>query len=292
MRTWIGNTCCRSCNVTRRDKKNPLTIKTVGVIGAGRMGQPIIGHMLRNGLAVTACDIDAGKREAVERLGARWADSALALAGSEAILVCVGYDRELREVVSQAFLRALPRNTIVAVVATVNPRTVQQLSETAAALGVQLVDSTVCRGGRGADEGKLLSFVGGDAQTFERLKPVLACFCSDVVHSGAVGTAQAAKAANNLIMWACLIANHEALALAQRYGMDVELLRESLMKTGAENGVLRHWGTSTMKWADDDLELVQQMAKDVGIALPQADFDRGICRELKPKKFQLDRYGV
>ena len=101
-----------------------------------------------------------------------------------------------------------------------------------------------------------------------------------------------AKAANNLIMWACLVANHEALALAKRYGMDIELLRESLMKTGAENGVLRHWGTSTMKWADDDLELVRQMAEDVGIALPQAELDREICRELKPKKFQLDLYGV
>jgi 3-hydroxyisobutyrate dehydrogenase len=267
-------------------------IRNVGVIGAGRIGQPIVGHMVRNGLSVTAYDVDPGKREAVEQLGARWADSAFALAGSEAILVCVGYDRQLRDVISEPFLRALPRETIVAVLATVNPRTVQQLSEAAAALGVHLVDSTVCRGGRGADEGKLLSFVGGDASTLERLRPVLACFCSDIVHSGPVGTAQAAKAANNLIMWACLVANHEALALAKRYGMDVELLRESLMKTGAENGVLRHWGTSTMKWADDDLELVQQMAKDAGIALPQADLDREICRELKPKKFQLDRYGV
>jgi len=268
-------------------------MQTVGVIGAGRMGQPIIGHMVRKGLSVIAHDIDAGKREAVERRGARWADGASVLAGAaDTILVCVGYDRELREVVSESFLRELPRDAIVAVLSTVNPRTVQRLAEAAGAFGVHLVDSTVCRGGRGADEGKLLSFVGGDARTFERLRPVLACFCSDIVHSGPVGTAQAAKAANNLIMWACLVANHEALALAQRYGMDVDLLRDSLLKTGAENGVLRHWGTSTMKWADDDLELVQQMAQDVGIALPQADLDRDICRTLKPKKFQLDLYGV
>ncbi len=263
------------------------------MIGAGRMGQPIIGHMVRKGLAVVAHDVDAEKREAVATLGATWADSQEALGrGCDAILVCVGYDRELREVMSDAFLAGLPRETIVAVLSTVHPRTVQELSEVAARVGVHLVDSTVCRGGRGADEGKLLSFVGGDIRTFERLKPVLACFCSDIVHSGAVGTAQAAKAANNLIMWACLIANHEALALAKRYGMDVDLLRESLMKTGAENGVLRHWGTSTMKWADDDLDLVKQMADEVGMRTPQAALDRDICRDLKPKKFQLDRYGV
>ena len=269
-------------------------VRTVGVIGAGRMGQPIIGHMVHHGFAVVAYDLDPEKQAAVAALGAAWAGSAEALArrAAEVILVCVGYDRELREVISEPFLRQLRRGTIVGVVSTVHPRTVQRLSQVAATLGVALVDSTVCRGARGADEGKLLSFVGGDAGTFERLKPVLACFCSDIVHSGPVGTAQAAKAANNLIMWACLVANHEALALARRYGMDVDLLRETLMKTGAENGVLRHWGTSTMKWADDDLELVREMARDVGIVVPQAELDREICRALKPNKFQLDLYGA
>ena len=257
------------------------------------MGHPIIGHMVRKGLAVTACDIDPARREAVLRLGAAWADDVEAAArGAEAILVCVGYDHQLREVISASLLKSLAPGTIVAVLSTVLPQTVQELAVSAKGVGVDLVDSTVCRGGRGADAGTLLSFVGGDADVVDRLRPVLSCFCSDIVHSGPVGTAQAAKAANNLIMWACLIANHEALALAKRYGMDVELLRESLMKTGAENGVLRHWGTSTMKWADDDLDLVKQMADEVGIELRQAELDRDICRGLKPNKFQLDRYGV
>ena len=93
-------------------------------------------------------------------------------------------------------------------------------------------------------------------------------------------------------MWACLIANHEALALAARFGVDVDLLREALLKTGAENGVLRHWGTSTMKWADDDLAVIQEMAQDAGVTLPQADLNRELCRALLPKKFRLDEYGV
>jgi len=126
----------------------------------------------------------------------------------------------------------------------------------------------------------------------DRLKPVLACFCTDIVHSGGVGSAQVAKAANNMIMWACLIANHEALALATRYGVDVEMLREALLTTGAQNGVLRNWGTSTMAWAEDDMEIIQKMAHDVGMSVPQVGLNREICRALKPKKFQLDRYGV
>jgi len=270
-----------------------MAVRTVGVIGAGRMGQPIIGHMARKGFHVTAYDIDGGKREAVAKLGGRWADSPAALArGSDAILICVGYDRELRELMSASLLRDLPRGTIVAVLSTVDPRTVQELAEVAGPFGVHVVDSTVCRGGRAADEGTLLSFVAGDAAVVERLTPVLACFSTDIVHTGGVGTAQVAKAANNMLMWACVIANHEALALAKRSGVDVELLREALLKTGAENYALRHWGTNTMAWAEDDLEIVQKMAQDAGVGLPQAGLNRELCRTLKPKRFRLEEYGV
>jgi len=268
-------------------------IRTVGVIGAGRMGQPIIGHMVRKGFTVVATDIDAGKREAVVTRGAGWLDSAAALArAGDAILVCVGYDRELREVMAAGLLRDLAHGTIVAVMSTVHPRTVRELADLARPFGVHVVDSTVCRGGRAADEGTLLSFVGGDSEIVERLKPVLACFCTDIIHSGGVGTAQVAKSANNMLMWACLIANHEALALAKRSGIDVEVLRDALLKTGAENSVLRHWGTNTMAWAEDDMEIVQSMANDAGIGLPQAGLNRELCRMLKPKKFRLDEYGV
>jgi 3-hydroxyisobutyrate dehydrogenase-like beta-hydroxyacid dehydrogenase len=112
------------------------------------------------------------------------------------------------------------------------------------------------------------------------------------VHTGGVGTAQVAKAANNMVMWACLVADHEALALAKRSGVDVALLRTSLAKTGADNYALRHWGTHTMAWAEDDLEVVQAMARDAGIGLPQAGLNRELCRTLKPKRFKLDEYGT
>ncbi len=180
----------------------------------------------------------------------------------------------------------------MAVLSTVHPRTVQEMAEKAREAGVHLVDSTVCRGGKAADEGTLLSFVGGDPEVVERLKPVLACYSTDIVHTGGVGTAQVAKAANNLVMWACLVADHEALALGQRFGIDVELLRDALVKSSADNYVLRNWGVNTMAWADDDMAIVQRMAQDAGIGLPQADLNRDLCRTLKPKRFRLEEYGV
>ena len=269
-------------------------VKKVGFIGAGRMGQPMIGHVAARGFEVSVYDIDAAKRSVVEEKKARWQGDAAELArSSDAILICVGFDRELRELLSVAGpLRDARPGTIIAVLSTVHPKTVVELAESGSRRGVHVVDSTVCRGGKAADAGTLLSFIGGDAAIVGRIKPVLAAYSTDIVHTGGVGTAQVAKAANNLVMWSCLIANHEALALAQRYGMDVEKLRAALELSSADNYVLRNWRVNTMAWAEDDMEIVQQMAADRGMALPQAGLNRELCRLLKPKRFKLDEYGV
>ncbi len=277
-----------------RDARRGTAIGKVGFIGAGRMGQPMIGHVVAKGFDVSVFDIDPAKQVIVEQRKAKWQGDATALArSSDAILICVGFDRELRELFSPAGpLRDAARGTIVAVLSTVHPQTVIELAEQGSKRGIRVLDSTVCRGGKAADDGTLLSFVGGDADDVSRLKPVLASFSTDIVHTGGVGTAQVAKAANNMVMWSCLIADHEALALAQRYGMDVERLREALLLSSADNYVLRNWKANTMAWAEDDMEIVQQMAADRGIALPQAGLNRELCRLLKPKRFKLDEYGV
>ena len=273
---------------------NRTALSAIGVLGAGRMGQPIIGHLARKGFAVVVHDVDESRREPVEALGARWTDAPAALArDSHALLICVGYDDEVRRILSpDGLMPHLARTTIVAVLSTVNPRTMEELAAAAEPAGVSVVDATMCRGGRAADEGTLLAFVGGSPDVVLRLEPVLRCFSSDVVHTGKVGTAQVAKAANNMVMWACLVANHEALALAHRSGVDVELLRSALSKTGADNYALRNWGTHTMSWAEDDLTIVQSIAHEKGLALPQAGLNRELCRLLKPKRFKLDEYGV
>jgi len=271
----------------------PHGLKAVGVVGAGRMGTPIIGHLARKGFATRACDLNAARANAVKKLGAQWAASPESLAAeSDAILICVGFDREVRELLAQGGpLRKAKPGTIVAILSTIHPRTVQTLAEECKGAGLQVVDSTVCRGGEAADSGTLLSFVGGGAQVVARLTPVLRAYSSDVVHTGGVGTAQVAKAANNLILWACLVADHEALALARHYGADIEALRKALLISSCANGPLEKWGSQTMAWAEDDMAIVAEMAAEAGIALPQAGVNREICRELKPRRYKLELYG-
>jgi len=263
---------------------------TVGVIGAGRMGLPIIGHLAKAGFKVSGTDIDSKKQAEVEKRGGRWLADSASLAGQcDVILVCVGFDREVQDLMQE--MGAARPGTIVAILSTIHPRTAQRLAEQGRAKGISVIDSTVCRGGDAADRGSLLSFVAGDAAVVERVTPVLKAYSSDVVHTGAVGSAQVAKAVNNLIMWACLVADHEGLALAQRYGVDVEMLRQALGLSSAANAALEKWGTQTMAWAEDDMAIVAEMAAEYGLALPQAALNRDICRSLKPRRFKLDEYG-
>lgn len=265
--------------------------QTVGVIGAGRMGAPIIGHLVKKGFPTLAADANPARQSVVTGHGALWvADNAELATRCNVILVCVGFDTEVRALLAaDGPLRRAKSGSIVAILSTVRPETVQELAAVTTELHV--VDSTVCRGGEAADDGTLLSFVGGDAAVVERLTPVLRAYSADVVHTGGVGTAQVAKAANNLILWACLVANHEALALARHYDMDIDVLRDALMMSSAENHALEVWGKQTMAWADDDMVIVQQMAAQAGLSLPQSGLNRELCRALKPKRYQLDKYG-
>lgn len=268
-------------------------IRVVGIIGAGRMGQPIIGHLAKKGFDVRVNDIDAGKRGEAEKRGGKWSANAAALAREcDAILVCVGYDRELRELLSDGgILPHLRRGAIVAVLSTVHPDTVRELAGRARERGAHVVDATMCRGAWAADNGTLLSFVAGSADVVDRLRPVLAAFSTDIVPTGDIGSAQVAKAVNNMVMWACLVANHEGLALAQRHGLDVETIRKALLTTHAANHGLAHWGENTMAWANDDMEIVSAMAKEKGLPLGQAQAVQEICKWLKPIRFQLDKFG-
>src|SRR5258708_24067021 len=143
----------------------------VGMIGAGRMGQPMIGHLAKKGFDVSVYDIDADRRAPVEKLGGRWQPDAAALAQTcEVILVCVGFDRELRELLGESgALRCAARGTIISVLATVHPRTMVELAESASKRGVHVVDSPVWRCGNAAHDRTHLAVVGGEAHAFSAL---------------------------------------------------------------------------------------------------------------------------
>jgi 3-hydroxyisobutyrate dehydrogenase len=269
--------------------------QTIGVLGAGRMGQPVIGHLVRTGYPVLVYDVDPAKKEAVTDKGATFVTSTADVADQcTTVLVCVGYEEQLAELMlgEAGLLSRLPGGALVAVLSTVSAAGMRRLSEAAAPRGIDVVDAPVCRGSWAADAGELLSLLGGTEAAASRFAEVAAAYSADVVRLGGVGAGQIGKAVNNLILWACLIADHEGLALAQRYGVDLDKLRGAMQMSSAANHALDNWGNQTMAWFEDDLKIVQDMAVEAGIGLPQSALNREICRVLKPRRYQLDKYGA
>src|SRR5258708_35179246 len=168
---------------------------TVGVIGAGRMGTLIIGHLVRKGFATRVFDLEAARAGGVKELGEKWAGSLQALAAEgDVILICGGFEREVQDLLAKGGpLRGARPGTIVAILSTIHPRTVQRLADETAGSGLGVVDSPVCRGSEAADQGTLLSFVGGSTEAVAPLAPVRRAHSADVVHTGGVGSARVAK---------------------------------------------------------------------------------------------------
>lgn len=269
--------------------------QTIGVLGAGRMGLPVIGHLVRAGHTVLVYDVDPAKKEAVADKGATFVTTTGDVAGRcTTVLVCVGYEEQLAELMlgEDGLLAQLPGGALVAVLSTVSAGGMRRLSEAASPHGIDVVDAPVCRGSWAADAGQLLSLLGGTEAAASRFAEVAAAYSADVVRLGDVGAGQIGKAVNNLILWACLVADHEGLALAQRYGVDIDQLRAAMQMSSAANHALDNWGNQTMAWFEDDLKIVQDMAVEVGISLPQSALNREVCRVLKPRRYQLDKYGA
>lgn len=259
------------------------------------MGRPVIGHLVRAGFGVVVCDTDPAKREPATAAGASFVTASGDVASvCGTVLACVGYEEQLSEIMlgEDGMLTRLRPGALVAVLSTVSPEAMRRLSAAAGAHGVEVVDAPVCRGSRAADAGELLTLLGGTEAAAARFTPVAKAYSSDVVRVGDIGAGQVAKAVNNLILWACLVADHEGLALARRFGVDTGELRSALRMSSADNYALGNWGSQTMAWADDDLKIVQGMAAEAGMALPQSALNREICRVLRPRRYEVDKYGL
>ena len=77
-----------------------------------------------------------------------------------------------------------------------------------------------------------------------------------------------AKTCNNLLHWIHCVANFETLAIAKRYGVDAQRMREVLLKCPGDNGTLRRWDSTRFTWQEKDMDFVVDLAQNGGLVLP------------------------
>ena len=249
----------------------PRVVETVGVIGWGRMGASMGQFLLQRGWPVVATDPSPEARESVAAAGGRVVESPAEVAAeADLLLVVVVDDEQVRQVLAGegGVLEAARPGTLVAVCASVRPDTCAELAAEAAETGVYVIDVGLVGGERGAETAALKLFCGGPAAAIDACLPAFSAFAIDVCHIGDVGAGQVGKAANNLLLWACLRVDVEALRLARALGVEPGKLRAFLSVGSGANAPLRDWGQARLRWHQKDLETALALADEVGVDLP------------------------
>jgi 3-hydroxyisobutyrate dehydrogenase-like beta-hydroxyacid dehydrogenase len=242
-------------------------LERIGILGCGRMGSAIAGHLLDAGTQLAVFDPDQAACAPLAELGAAVGpDAAYVAERSDLVLIVVVDDEQTREAVTRCLLRARP-GTVLALCASIRPDTCRELSMLGAERGVHVIDAALVRGERGAEEGRLALFCGGPAEVIDALRPAVAAFAPDVVRVGEVGAGQVAKSVNNILLWACIRADYEALRLGSALGVDPAALREAVLIGSGANRPLEEWGMHRLRWPKKDLEQALGLARGAGVEL-------------------------
>ena len=261
------------------------SIETVGILGLGKMGCPMAGHLVAKGFKVIGYDPLAQAREKAMARGARGAASAREVAqASDLVIVVVGFDSEVEEVIfgKEGLLEGAKPGLVVALGSTVAPRYSKRVAARLGERGIVLLDIPLARGEAAAVAGKLLVYGAGDPAAFELCKPVFSAFASDIFHLGPAGAGQVAKMVNNLILWACIAVNDEGLRLGRALGVDPERLCRALHHGSAQNWAMDTQAErSGMPWAEKDMSIVLQEADAARLSLPLAGTVREAIKGLK-----------
>lgn len=203
----------------------------IGFIGIGLMGLPLCRRLLGADHALTVWNRNPDKCQPLVALGARQASSPAALASAaDVIFVCVSDTRAVESVAHGAsgLLASLQPDKIVIDLSSIDPDATRQLAALAREKGAHWLDAPVSGGVVGAEAGTLVIMAGGDAAIIDRVRPLLAALSQRVTHMGPSGAGQVTKICNQLIVAANAVLIAEAVALAEKAGVDASRLAPAL----------------------------------------------------------------
>ncbi len=245
----------------------------LGFIGLGVMGRPMALNLVRAGHELSVYARRAQAAQPLLDAGARCCPSPAEVAAAAQVIfamVTTGDDVEDIAFGQRGILEGARPGSVLVVTSTIAPAQARAIGERLAAHGIEMLDAPVSGGERGAIEASLAIMVGGKAEVLDRVRPLLDALGKTVVHVGATGAGQVAKACNQMIMVACIEACAEAMALAARSGVDPGRVRQALSGGSAASRVLDFFGT---KMVERDFAAGVQARlhhKDFGILMNEA----------------------
>ena len=220
------------------EQGNNEPTRMIAFVGLGAMGLPMATRLLDCGHKVVV--VPHRSREAVERLaqrGATVAETPEAAAAAAAIVITMLPNDEIVESVlfgPSGVVRGARPGTVIVDMSTISPTSAVRIGERLGESGLAFLDAPVSGGPTRAGTGELAIMVGGPEATLAAARPILEALGTSIFPVGPTGSGQIIKACNNLVGAACMLADAEALALAQAHGIEPAVAREVILAgTGA-----------------------------------------------------------
>lgn len=244
----------------------------VAFVGLGVMGYPMAGHLVGAGHEVSVYNRSPEKAErfAAAHSGVRAARAvAEAVAGAEALALCVGRDDDVRQVLEEG-LQALAPGAVVVDHTTTSAKLAREMADAASATGRAFVDAPVSGGQAGAEKGTLTAMLGGDEAACARVEPVISAYCKTIRRIGGPGSGQLAKMVNQICIAGVVQGLAEAVHFAKRADLDPDAVLGAISKGAAQSWQMDNRWPTMVEGRFDFGFAVDWMRKDLGLVLDEA----------------------
>ena len=217
----------------------------IGFCGLGAMGQLIVPRLMAAGHAVTGWNRSRDKADKLIAAGMRFAETPRAVAAQSEIVFSIVTDAKAVQAIAlgpDGVLAGLPQGGVFIDMSTIQPDVSRAVAAEFAKAGRVMLDAPLSGSPVTVNAGQASIMVGGDAATFERVKPVLLAIGPKVTRIGENGLACQMKIAVNLLLMVEVICFGEAVALAEKGGVAREVAVDAILKSVAASPVLGYRG--------------------------------------------------
>ncbi|MFF7710682.1 NAD-binding protein [Pseudomonas sp. NPDC007930] len=245
----------------------------IGFIGLGMMGQPMTACLAKADFALYLLDADTARAEQLAgELKANLLNEGNA-AQLDVLITMLPSSKVVEQVLEgNGWAARLARGATVIDMSSSEPARSRALGERLQAAGLGYLDAPVSGGVKRAIAGSLAILAGGDAELLQRCLPLLECMGSSVLHIGPAGAGHAAKALNNYVSAAGLVATVEALHVAERFGIAPQVMVDVLnASSGRSNTSENKAGQFMLSGSYASGFSLQLMDKDLNIAMALAE---------------------
>ncbi|SMD11574.1 NAD(P)-dependent oxidoreductase [Pedobacter nyackensis] len=214
----------------------------IGWAGLGNMGTPMALNILKAGYELTVFNRDKDKEQELIAAGARSAKSLQELASHcDVVFTMLSDDKAVKSVYNETdgLLSGSKTGTLMIDMSTVAPDTSRYLSALCKTKQVSFLDAPVSGSVQPAKEGKLIILVGGEAQDFEKAKPILDVLGKLALYLGTAGAGSSAKLAINYLLGINIQALAETVLFAEQNGISKENMLTIINEGACGNGIIK-----------------------------------------------------